>query len=76
MTEDEMVKWHVRFNGHEFEQVRHGETTDNPVETYNESAPDTEHFLWLPIRNAEVESSSATPFFFCFQSSQLQSVFQ
>ena len=44
----------------QFEQVRHGETTDNPVETYNESAPDTEHFLWLPIRNAEVESSSAT----------------
>ena len=44
----------------QFEQVRHGETTDNPVETYNESAPNTEHFLWLPIRNAEVESSSAT----------------
>lgn len=44
----------------QFEQVRHGETTDNPLETYNESAPDTEHFLWLPIRNAEVESSSAT----------------
>ena len=21
MTEDEMVKWHVRFNGHEFEQT-------------------------------------------------------
>lgn len=42
----------------QFEEVRHGETTDTPTTDYNTSAPSEEHFLWLPIRNAEVVAST------------------
>jgi hypothetical protein len=44
----------------QFEEVQHGKVSDNPAETYNADAPNTEHFLWLPIRNAVVESAEAT----------------
>ena len=42
----------------QFEEVRHGETTDTPTTTYNTSASSEKHFLWLPIRNAEVVAST------------------
>lgn len=42
----------------QFEEVQHGETTDSPTTTYNTTAPSGEHFLWLPIRNAEVVAST------------------
>ena len=42
----------------QFEEVQHGETTDTPTTTYNTSASLEKHFLWLPIRNAEVVAST------------------
>ncbi len=42
----------------QFEEVQHGETTDTPTTTYNTSASPEKHFLWLPIRNAEVVAST------------------
>ncbi len=42
----------------QFEEVQHGETTDTPTTTYNTSASSEKHFLWLPIRNAEVVAST------------------
>lgn len=44
----------------QFEEVQHGETTDSPATTYNIDATTDKHFLWLPIRNAEVESPGST----------------
>lgn len=44
----------------QFEEVQHGETTDSPTNTYNTEATSDKHFLWLPIRNAEVESTGST----------------
>ena len=44
----------------QFEEVQHGDTTDSPATTYNTSADSDKHFLWLPIRNAEVESTGST----------------
>ena len=44
----------------QFEEVQHGKVSDNPAETYNTTADSNKHFLWLPIRNAVVESTEAT----------------
>lgn len=44
----------------QFEEVQHGKVSDNPADTYNTTAETDKHFLWLPIRNAVVESTEAT----------------
>lgn len=44
----------------QFEEVQHGNVNDKPSDTYNTTADNDKHFLWLPIRNAEVESTAAT----------------
>ena len=44
----------------QFETVRHGTKTDNPADTYNTTASTDKHFLWLPIRDAKVQSSGST----------------
>ena len=44
----------------QFETVRHGTVSDNPADTYNTTAPADKHFLWLPIRDAKVQSSGST----------------
>ena len=44
----------------QFEEVQHGNVSDNPADTYNTTASTDKHFLWLPIRNAVVESTEAT----------------
>ena len=44
----------------QFEEVQHGTVNDKPSDTYNTTAENSKHFLWLPIRNAEVETTQAT----------------
>ena len=44
----------------QFMEVRHGAKTDEPGTDYNTSAESSKHFLWLPIRNAEVETPGST----------------
>jgi hypothetical protein len=44
----------------QFETVRHGTVSDNPADTYNATASADKHFLWLPIRDAKVQSSGST----------------
>ena len=42
----------------QFETVRHGSVDDNPTETYNTTADNDKHFLWLPIRNAKTQEAN------------------
>lgn len=43
----------------QFETVKHGTVNDDPAEDYCSQASTEKHFLWLPIRNAEVQSSGS-----------------
>lgn len=45
-------------NQAQFRTVQHGTTADAPV--VHEDAPTTDHFLWLPIRDAKVQSTGST----------------
>ncbi len=44
----------------QFETVKHGSVNDAPTETYNTTAESDKHFLWLPIRDAKVESTNSS----------------
>ncbi len=43
----------------QFETVKHGTVSEDPAENYCSQASTEKHFLWLPIRNAEVQSSGS-----------------
>lgn len=43
----------------QFEAVQHGSVNDSPTENYNTSASSDKHFLWLPIRDAKVQSTGS-----------------
>ena len=44
----------------QFENVKHGTTTDTAVDDPAAAANPNDHFLWLPIRDAEVQSTGST----------------
>ena len=43
----------------QFETVQHGTVSEDPEETYCSQASGEKHFLWLPIRNAKVQSTGS-----------------
>ena len=48
MTEDEMVRWHHRLNGHEFEQILGGEGGSED-DRHAESTSDTQGGAHFPL---------------------------